>query len=231
MGRRRSSSSSRDVWREYVADKHSLPGGLKTVFLDELFNDQVYEVGPISHLNAGIMTADLALLRGLSSLFNDCSYFEISGRRSESLVNMATIANECYALIRPAMEMRRKGIRHKYMYLMGSFIKAFDNVVVLTGDSRTYDFTSLKRKFDLIFINSGQDYDDVLVDTHKTFEYLLHDESIAVWHDYSYFPEQVRFEVLAGILDGTDPALREQLFFVSKTKCAILLPSKYQHLG
>ena len=60
---------------------------------------------------------------------------------------------------------------------------------------------------------------------------LVHDESIVVWHDYSYFPEQIRFEVLAGILDGIDQINREQLFFVSKTKCAIFLKAKYHELG
>lgn len=196
---------------------------MKTIYLDSLFDREIYNVGPISHLNAGMLPADLALLKGLASLYSNCSYFEICKRRSESLGNMAKVARECYSLNRPAGEIRKKGLRNRYMYMMGYYSRAQDNVVMLSGDSRYYDFASIGRKFDIIFINSGHGYDRVLNDTRKTFEYLTHDDSIVVWHDYSFFPEEIRYEVLAGILDGTDTAHREQLFFVSKTKCAIFL--------
>ena len=228
---RRDDSSKKDVWREYIRKNHSLDMGLQKIYLDSLFDREIYDVGPISHLNAGMMPADLALLRGLASLYTDCKYFEISKRRSESLGNMAKVAKECYALNRPAGEMRKKGIRHKYMFMMGSYARAMDNVVILNGDSQTFDFTSLGKKFDIVFINSGHGYKRVLSDTRKAFEYLIHENSTVVWHDYSYFPEEVRYEVLAGILDGTDPVHREQLFFVSKTKCAIFLRAKYHDLG
>jgi len=220
-----------DPWREYVEKNHFLGKGLKTICLDYIFDREIYQVGPISHLNAGMMPADLALLRGLASNFKTCTYFEIAKRRSEALDNMANLASECYALTRPAGEMRQKGVRNKYMFMLGAFSTAFDNVVMLTGDSHTFNFNSLDKKFDIIFINSGHGYNRVLTDTRKAFEYLVHDESIVVWHDYSYFPEQIRFEVLAGILDGMDPPNREQLFFVSKTKCAIFLRAKYHDLG
>ncbi len=203
--------------------EHGLGKGLPTIYLDSLFNREFCDVGPISHLNAGMMAFDLALLRGLASLFQDCSYFEIGKFRSESLCNMAKVARECYALNRPAWETRKKGVRNKYMYMMGYYTRIMDNVVLLTGESQTFDFASLKKKFDIIFINSEHGYNRVLGDTRKAFEYLVHDQSIVVWHDYSYFPEQVRYEVLAGILDGMAPVDREQLFFVSKTKCAIFL--------
>ncbi|MFC2115910.1 hypothetical protein ACFLTU_05505 [Bacteroidota bacterium] len=219
----RGNSDRLDVWKEYIGVNHSLENGLKTIFLDSLFDREIYDVGPISHLNAGMLAADLALLRGLSSLFNNCSYFEMSRRRSESLGNMAKLAKECYALNRPAGEIRKKGIRNRYMYMMGPYFRAHENMVLLSGDSRHYDFSSLGKKFDIIFINNGQGYDRVLNDTKKTFEYLAHNDSVIVWHDYSNFPEEIRYEVLAGILDGTDLVYREQLFFVSKTKCAIFL--------
>ena len=219
----RRKSDKHDVWKEYVGNNHSFKNGLQTIYLDTLFDREIYEVGPISHLNAGMLPTDLALLRGLSSLYNNCSYFEICKRRSESIGTMAKVARECYSLNRPAGEIRKKGIRTSYMYMMGNYSRAQNNVVMLSGDSRYYDFTSLGRRFDIIFINSGRGYDRILNDTRKTFEYLTHDDSVVVWHDYSYFPEEIRYEVLAGILDGTDTAHREQLFFVSKTKCAIFL--------
>ncbi len=212
-----------DVWRDYVVRRHGMGKGLPTVYLDHLFDDEIWDVGPISHLNAGMMACDLALLRGLASLYKDCTYFEIGKFRSESLCNMSKVAKECYALNRPVGEMRRQGLRNKYMYMMGYYTRVMDNVILLSGDSKTFDFGSLGKKFDIVFINSGHGYNRVLSDTRKAFEYLVHEKSMVVWHDYSYFPEEVWYEVLAGILDGTAPENREQLFFVSKTKCAIFL--------
>jgi hypothetical protein len=223
-GERPGHPARQDAWRDYVAREYSLETGLNHVYLDSLFDRAIHEVGPISHLMSGLTAADLALLRGLATLFDGCTYFEIAERRSESLANMADVARECCVLHRPVAEMRKKGVRNKYMYLMGSYSRAFDNVVFLSGDPATFDFTSLGRKFDIAFINSGHEYERVLTSTRKTMEYIIHDKSIVVWHEYSYFPEQIRYEVLAAILDGTDPARREQLSFVSSTKCAILLP-------
>ena len=68
-------------------------------------------------------------------------------------------------------------------------------------------------------------------DTRKAFEHLVSDEPVIVRHDYSYIPEQARYDVLAGIPGAAGPGYREQLFFVSKTKCAIFLKEKYQYLG
>ena len=228
---RRDDSSDENVWKKYVRKNHSFDMGFQKIYLDSLFDREIFDVGPISHFNAGMMPSDLALLRGLDSLYTDCKYFEISKRRSESIGNMAAVAKECYALNRPIEEMRKKGVRNKYMYMMGSYSRAMDNVVILSGDSQTFDFTSLKKKFDIVFINSGHGYNRVLSDTQKAFEYLVHEDSTVVWHDYSYFPEEIRYEVMAGILDGTDPVYREQLFFVSKTKCAIFLRDKFKDLG
>ena len=200
-----------------------MEGGLKTIHLGMLFDRDVRSVGPVSPFHAGMMPADLALLRGLASFYEDCNYFEISKRRCESLNHMAGVARECYSLIRPPWEFRREGFRSRYMHSMGAFSREMDNVVAFTGDSNSFDFSSLGKKFDIVFINNGHGYHRIVNDTRKAFEFLMHDRSVLVWHDYSFFPEQIRYEVLAGILDGTDPQYREQLFFVSQTKCAIFL--------
>ncbi len=215
--------SANHVWKEYVERNHALGGGLRTIPAGRLLNKNVHGMNPVSPISAGMIPADLALLRGLASIYEDCSYFEISKRRCESLDIMAGAARVCYALTRPAEELRKMGIRCRYMYSMGAFSKDLENVVALSGDSNTFDFASLGRTFDIIFINNGHGYYRIVNDTRKAFEFLAHESSVIVWHDYSFFPEQIRYEVLAGILDGTDPQYREQLFFVSQTKCAIFL--------
>jgi len=48
-----------------------------------------------------------------------------------------------------------------------------------------------------------------------------------VWHDYGFHPDQVRFEVMAAILDGTEPGARERIYHVAHTKCAIYTGQEY----
>jgi predicted O-methyltransferase YrrM len=215
--------SEPDVWRDYVIRNHAREKGLPVIRMNQVFDGEIYDVGPITFLDGGSMPTDLALLRGLARFFEDCTYFEIGTWRGESVANMARVAKECYTLNLSSDEMRRMGVRSKYMYLLGYFSRALDNVVHLSGNSLDFDFASLNKKFDIIFIDGDHHYEQVRNDTEKAIRHLAHPGSVIVWHDYAYHPEQVRFEVLAGILDGTDPALHPDLYHVSQTKCAILL--------
>jgi predicted O-methyltransferase YrrM len=90
-----------------------------------------------------------------------------------------------------------------------------------------FDFQSLNKKYDLIFIDGDHHYDYVKNDTQKIFQHLIHDNSIIVWHDYARNPECFRSEVLAGILDGTPREYRKYLYHVSNTMCSIFIKSKF----
>jgi hypothetical protein len=109
---------------------------------------------------------------------------------------------------------------------MGYFSKALENVVHLSGNSMDFDFAGLNRKFDVIFIDGDHHYEHVKNDTQQVFRHLVHKESVVVWHDYAFHPEKIRYEVLAGILDGTDPAIHDEIYHVSQTKCAVYLKKK-----
>ena len=215
--------SEPDVWKEYVIKNYEREKGLPVIQMDQVFDGEVYDVGPITFLDGGSLPTDLALLRGLASFCSECKYFEIGTWRGESVANMARVAKECYTLNLSTEEMRKMGVRNKYMYMMGYFSRALDNVVHLSGNSLDFDFAALNKKFDIIFIDGDHHYEHVRNDTEKAIKHLAHENSVIVWHDYAYHPEEVRFEVLAGILDGTDPSLHADLYHVSQTKCAILL--------
>jgi len=66
--------------------------------------------------------------------------------------------------------------------------------------------------FDVLFIDGDHRYDYVKNDTAKVFRHLVHNKSIVLWHDYAYSPGQVRYEVLAGILDGVPETYRQLQF-------------------
>jgi predicted O-methyltransferase YrrM len=213
--------SEPDVWQDYVVRNYGMDKGLPVINMDQLIGNEIHEVGPITFLDGGSLPTDLALLRGLAAQFKDCSYFEIGTWRGESVANLAGVAKECYSLNLSVNEMKAMGVRNKYMYLMGYFSKNLDNVTHLQGNSMSFDFEGLNRKFDLIFIDGDHHYENVKNDTMKVFRHLAHDNSIIVWHDYGHHPEKVRFEVFAGILDGVGPEMRKDLYHVSQTKCAV----------
>jgi predicted O-methyltransferase YrrM len=215
--------SEPDVWQEYVVREYGMEKGLPVINMNQLLGDQLHEVGPITFLDGGSLPTDLALLRGLASRFTDCRYFEIGTWRGESVANLAGVAKECYTLNLSAKELKAMGVRSKYIYLLGYFSRTLDNVVHLEGNSMTFDFGGLNKKFDLVFIDGDHHYEKVKNDTRKAFQHLAHEKSIVVWHDYGYHPEKVRFEVLAGILDGVQPSMIKDLYHVSQTKCALFI--------
>jgi hypothetical protein len=128
---------------------------------------------------------------------------------------------ECYTLNLDAQQMGNMGMNEKYIGLHRYFSAQLGNVTHLQGDSRAYDFSSIDRKFDLIFIDGDHRYEFVKNDTEQVFKHLFHENSIVVWHDYAYNPEKLRFEVLAGILDGCPAKFHGQLYYVANTMCAV----------
>jgi predicted O-methyltransferase YrrM len=215
--------SEPDVWKEYVMEKYNIPVGLQVVTLEQITGKKEFGLEPLTFLDGSSLPTDLALLTGLAAIINNCSYFEIGTWRGESAANLARIAGECFTLCLTEEEMKKRGMDEKSIRMHGMFSENLPNVKQLKGDSRDFDFSSLNRKIDLIFIDGDHHYDFVVQDTRKVFEHLVHEKSIVVWHDYGFHPEEVRFEVLAAILDGTDKKLHSRIYHVAHTKCAVLL--------
>ena len=47
-----------------------------------------------------------------------------------------------------------------------------------------------------------------------------------VWHDYGFHPDQVRYEVMAAILDGVGPERAAKVYHVAHTKSVIYTGEK-----
>jgi hypothetical protein len=88
-------------------------------------------------------------------------------------------------------------------------------------DTASLDFQSLGKTFDLIFVDGNHHYESVKRDTEKIFGLRKDENSLVVWHDYGFSPETVRWEVLAGILDGLPEGERKNLYHVSNTLCCL----------
>jgi predicted O-methyltransferase YrrM len=215
--------SEPDIWKDYVSKKYNLSAGLPVVSLMQVTGLSEFTLEPMTFLDGGSLPTDLALLTGLAARIKDCSYFEIGTWRGESVACMSKVSKECFTLCLPDEEMGKRGMDEQTIRMHGMFSEGLHNVTHLRGDSRTFDFSSLERKFDLIFIDGDHHYDFLLQDTRNVLKYLVHEDSIVVWHDYGYNPEEVRFEVVAAILDGTDVKFHSRIYHVGHTKCAIML--------
>jgi len=198
--------------------------GLPVISTTDIFGDFNVIVDPFAFLYGGSLPTDLALLKKLAGLKPGCTYFEIGTWRGESVANVAQVAEACYTLNLSFDEMKSLGLPQEYSDQHRFFSKHLKNVTHLEGNSKNYAFEGLGQKFDLIFIDGDHHFEMVKNDTEKVFRHLVHDHSIVVWHDYAFNPESTRFEVMAGILAGMPPNLRNKVFHVANTLCAVYLP-------
>ncbi len=215
-----------DTWQSYVEKKHGLAPGLPLVEMDQLIGSGTIKLGPMTYLDGGSLPTDLMLLAGLAEGIDNCAYFEIGTWRGESVATIASRASSCFSLCLSEKEMLELGMHAGTIAAHMQFSKGLTNVTQLRGDSRSFDFKKLNRKFDLIFIDGDHHYEFIKSDTENVFRYLVHDKSMVVWHDYGFHPDRVRFEVLAAILDGVGAERAGQVYHVGHTKCAIFTGEK-----
>ena len=104
----------------------------------------------------------------------------------------------------------------------------FDNIEVHYGDSKEFDFKTIKDDIDLFFIDADHSYTGVYNDTKNVFKFRKKD-SFVIWHD---------FEVMNWQNSGTTaPAVKEALgekfknvYLIDNRSniCGIYIPEKYQ---
>lgn len=216
------------IWHSKIQKKYKLLNGLPVVDINQIEPNFSETLENFAFLGGGSLPTDIALLKALSKKFTNCSYFEIGTWRGESVVNISETAKECYTLNLSEEEMLSMGMDQKYAKLHGFFSKKKANITHLTGNSLTYDYASLNKKFDLLFIDGNHDFDFVKSDTENIFKHLIHDKSIIVWHDYAYSPEKLRPEVMLAILEGTPREFHKNLYHVSNTMCAVFMRGDFK---
>jgi len=216
------------VWKNYVIKTYHLQNGLPVIDINKLIPNSTEVIKPFAFLDGSSLPTDIALLKTLAKNINNCKYFEIGTWRGESVANVAQVAKECYTLNLSEAEMRNSGKPEDYINIHGFFSKHLSNVTHLKGNSKTFDYSQLNKKFDLIFIDGDHHYEFVKNDTQKAFESLIHDNSIIVWHDYGHNPEKIRWEVLAGILDEVPKEKHKNIYHVSNTMCALFINKKIE---
>jgi len=214
-----------EAWKKKVMKEYGIEG-LKEIRMKELLPDGEVEVKPFAFMEGGSLPTDLALLKIMASSFEACNYFEIGTWRGESVANVAAGAAECTTLNLPSARMKELGMTEDYIAQHAMFSKHLSNVTHLEGDSLSFDFAGLGKKYDLIFIDGDHHYDPIRQDTINVFEHLVHEKSIVVWHDYAWQPGDVRYETMAAILSGVPIQLRDKVYAARNTMCAIFYPGE-----
>lgn len=217
-----------EYYRSLVVQKHKKEKGLRTVDIHKLFQNFNETVDPFGSLNWSSMPTDIALLIALAKRFKKCHYLEIGTWRGESTANVAKIAEKCVSISFSDEQMKEQGFDEKYTKNSRFFSKKLKNVKHIGADSQTYDFSKLKQKFDLIFIDGDHSYEGVLKDTKNCLKQLKNKNSIIVWHDYGTSPETINWEIFAAILDGVPKTRHDRIYHVSNTLCAIYTSEKLQ---
>lgn len=210
-----------DVNKQAVIRAYNIPHGLPSIDIMKLLPGFNEVIDPFCYLDGGSTPIDLALLKGLAKKTEGCEYLEIGTWRGESVTNVAEVAKHCTTINLPDSTMIEMGLDKKYVELHRFFSKDKMNITHIQADSQTFDFSSMGKKFDLIFIDGNHHFEFVMNDTRNAFKLLKDDKSMIVWHDYGNNPNDIRWDVLRGILEGTPNDQMKNLYRVSNTLCAI----------
>jgi predicted O-methyltransferase YrrM len=216
--------------RQRVAQKYAMGEGLPVIPFHDLVPSDM-RVEPYAFLDGGCLPTDLALLRALCRMLKAEDYLEIGTWRGESLANVAAEGPRCVSINLPDETMREMGMSHDYIAMHRFFSRDLPNVEHIQADSRSFDFTSLKRKFDLIFIDGDHHTESIIHDTRSVLGLLKNENAVVVWHDYAFSPESPRFSVLSGILQACDVHKHRHLYHVSHSLCAIYMPAAVKRSG
>ena len=209
------------VEQEFPKFKRGLP---EISFENFLKHKESIEVTPFAFLDGGSLVTDLALIKLICQKFSECSYFEIGTWRGESVCNAASASRECFTLNLSEEEMIGKNWDKEYIKLHGHFSVSNSKINHLYGNSKTFDFSNYKSKMDVIFVDGDHRLPAIIHDSKIAIELMKSNQSIIIWHDYKNSPEQVRWEVLRGILKGVPEQFHSNLFGVENTLCAVYYP-------
>lgn len=218
-------AQNEDYYKSVILKKYGI-SQLPTIDISELIQSSGETINNYTYLEGTSLPVDMMLLKSLARNYNNCAYLEIGSWRGESISNIYEITSDCTAVTLSAAELLEIGKDEVYTKAHGFFSKNLDKLKTIEHNSRTFDFGSLNKKFDLIFIDGDHSYEGVLNDSIKTLPLRRDSNSIIVWHDYGYSTELVRHSVLAAILDGIPSELHGNLYHVSNTLCAVYIENR-----
>jgi hypothetical protein len=213
-----------DFHKLEVIKKYKLVKGLPEINFFDLLNNQKILLKNFAFLDGGSLPTDLALIQLIGKKINATSYFEIGTWRGESVTAARQVIENCTTFNLSKKQMQARNWNENYIALHGYFSKKDSTILHLEGDSRDFDFSPYYGKQDLVFVDGDHHFDSVVNDTKVAFNLVKKNTGAIIWHDYAKSPEDIRFNVLHAILEGTPDQLKSKLVAVSNTMCCAYMP-------
>lgn len=227
------------VWREQEADKAHLDALDAILPLPQIEMDSILENRPVhlkvcSFLRGGSTVPDYALLKGACEFCArkhgedyQVDYLEIGTWRGESIINVmeSDKVNSAYSVTLSMDLEDNASIKENANFFLTHYPNG--KLHQILANSMKFDFSTLNKKFDVIFIDGDHSYEAIFSDT-KNAEALLKDEhSIIVWHDYLYNSETVRPLTLSAIRAALSKEKQDHVYCVRNTLSAICLQGQF----
>lgn len=198
--------------------------GCQTIQFEDLNISFPQKISTYSFLGGTSSMIDFILLKGIAQGIEKCRYFEIGTWRGESILNLQDVVSHSMTLNMSREELKIHGYSDYVIEAQNFYVKDNENIIKLEGNSTSFNFSSIKEVFDLVFIDGDHHWKVVEQDTINVFQHLVHDQTIVVWHDYKINYSTVWWEVLYGILKGLNVVFHKRLFHVRNTNCLVYLP-------
>jgi predicted O-methyltransferase YrrM len=213
-----------DFHKKEIIKKYKLESGLNEINFFDLLNDKKIEINKFAFLDGGSLPTDLSLIQLIALKINAENYFEIGTWRGESVCAARQIVKNCTTFNLSKLQMQERNWNQQYIDLHGYFSRNDSSIIHLEGDSRKFNFKDYFNSQDLVFIDGDHHFDSVVNDTKVAFQLIKKNKGAIIWHDYAHSPENVRWNVLHAIIEGTPKEFRNNLVAVSNTLCCAFLP-------
>lgn len=185
-----------------------------------VLNNLAYMYG----VGSGVL--DYMFLRAIIKKFQLSTYLEIGSFLGESIDAVSDVLTKCYSISLPD-EALDKFFRTKYKKNFGSyFLNNKENVIQFKYNSRQFDYSKIKDRIDLVFIDGDHSYEGIAIDTRNIFNFIDRNNTIVVWHDFK-INGSYRMPTVNAIRDSLGEELFKKVYSVDNNMCGIYIPDKY----
>lgn len=195
---------------------------IKSISIKDIFEDFNESIESYTNLADTSLPIDIALIKSIVKSKKNVDYLEIGSFRGESLVNVIPYTNSTYSISLGKEELYSICKNHDFVDVESILLdKTYNNFTKIDHNSQTFDFESLNKKFDVIFVDGDHSEKGVYIDTKNVFKLLKDEESVIVWHDFGHSPTDFRYDVIAGALKGMPKEEWKNIYRVRNTLCGI----------